>query len=80
MNKNISILKDKKINYIAIEDKTIKDKITFDDNRFYDYYEGVFNYISINNRINNTYKILNEMNNDDLKLELMLKIEDLLKL
>jgi MutS domain I protein len=78
---NIDMVKEKlkelKINYIIVEDKTIEDVYENESNNFKEYTSSVFEVISINNRINKIVDKLKCIDNNKLK-DVLTEIESMI--
>ena len=73
----IDKLKEFNINYIIIEDKSIKEKYENENNSFSRYTSSVFEVISINNRINKIVDKLKSIDNDKIK-DILSEIENMI--
>ena len=77
-DKNINKLCILNVNCLFIENRTIIDELAFVHNKYYDYYNSVYNLISSNNRINGICCMLKEL--DDKKKEVIItRIEEMLE-
>ena len=75
IDKYINMLKELEINYLIIENMEIVDESINDNNSFNDYKESVFEYISINNKIDNIVEYVKNIDDKNVKIELVHKIE-----
>ena len=73
---NKKIIKEKEFNYLVVEDKKIVYKYDSNYNMYDNYVRSVFSIISFNYRINKINNIIKSINDDKLKDELLLKIEN----
>lgn len=76
IDRNISMIESKKINYIIIENNNIVKKMKYKFNNFRKYSSSVFEVIQINSRIQNICERLKKLSNDhDHFSEILEKIE-----
>lgn len=80
IDKYINMLKELEINYLIIENMEIVDESINDNNSFNDYKESVFEYISINNKIDNIVEYVKNIDDKNVKIELVHKIEEIIKM
>ncbi len=78
IEKNIELLKSKKISYIIVENKKIIKVKKIKNNHYSKYIDSVFNIVSLNNRINKICSQLKLLNGDPNIEQLLTNIEDIL--
>lgn len=80
LNKCLEKLKNLNINFLIIDNNEIIKKQNNDINNFSNYLGGVFEYISINNKIKSINEFIKSMNDNNKKIELIHKIEETIKM
>ena len=80
LNKCLEKLKNLNINFLIIDNNEIIKKQNNDINNFSNYIGGVFEYISINNKIKVINEFIKSMNDNNKKIELIHKIEETIKM
>lgn len=80
LNKCLEKLKNLNINFLIIDNNEIIKKQNNDINNFSNYLGGVFEYISINNKIKVINEFIKSMNDNNKKIELIHKIEETIKM
>lgn len=80
LNKCLEKLKNLNINFLIIDNNEIIKKQNNEINNFSNYIGGVFEYISINNKIKVINEFIKSMNDNNKKIELIHKIEETIKM